>query len=182
MLDLYNINAKPTILDSAALKEVWSDMRKTILPSWLPSPPKNLGTASHGKLKADQWRTACTVTLVFSLVRLWGQSEGKPQEKLYLDNFLALVTAVRWATKRSVSDRDIQIVEDQFNLYFTGLVDLFTAEVLHPNHHMSLHLSECLRNFGPVHGWWAFPFERYNGIIQRHNTNNRYGEYLYNNP
>jgi hypothetical protein len=49
---------------------------------------------------------------------------------------------------------------------------------LYPNHHLSLHLAECIRNFGPVHGWWAFPFERYNGIIQRYNTNNKMGEFF----
>ena len=43
------------------------------------------------------------------------------------------------------------------------------------HHHLSLHLPECLRDFGPVHSWWAYPFERFNGIIQRTKSNKRVG-------
>ncbi|KAI0710497.1 hypothetical protein C8Q76DRAFT_592296, partial [Earliella scabrosa] len=42
-----------------------------------------------------------------------------------------------------------------------------------PNHHLSLHLWQCLLLFGPVHAWWAFPFERYNGLLQNLNTNSQ---------
>lgn len=29
----------------------------------------------------------------------------------------------------------------------------------------------CLEAFGPIHGWWSYPFERYNGVLQWLNTN-----------
>lgn len=59
--------------------------------------------------------------------------------------------------------------------YLASLRTLFHHNFV-PNHHLSLHLHLCLRLFGPVHGWWAFPFERYNGLLQRLNTNNRSSE------
>ena len=39
--------------------------------------------------------------------------------------------------------------------------------------HMHCHLAACVREFGPIHSFWLFPFERYNGILEGQPTNNR---------
>jgi hypothetical protein len=150
-------------------------MMKTRTPTWLARAPKNFGSKTHGKLKADQWRTVCLVNLPITLIRLWGWAGCPERDQNILKNFLALVTAVRWATFRTTSAHHIDVVEKQMRLYLDTLVELFPDYSLRPNNHLSLHLAECLRSFGPVHGWWAFPFERYNGILQRFNTNNKLG-------
>jgi hypothetical protein len=157
------------------MEQVWADMAETTVPSWMGHPPKNLGTPSHSKLKANQWRTACTVNLVITLVRLWGQHNSSNEHQQLLTNFISLVIAVCWASRQSTSIDHIEIVQSQFDYYLRSLVRLFGKGVLIPNHHLSLHLAECLHAFGPVHGWWAFPFEQYNGIIQQKNTNNKLG-------
>jgi len=41
-----------------------------------------------------------------------------------------------------------------------------------PNMHLSLHLKACLLDYGPVHGFWCFPFERFNGLLGSYPTNN----------
>lgn len=169
---------KEVVLDQDVLHEVWADLAATTLPSWMGRVPRNLGSAAHGKLSADQWRTACTVHFVITLIRLWGMLPNDDRRKQILDNFIALVTAVLWAAKRSSSEEHIAIIRNQFEKYLTSLVDLFTTDALRPNHHLSLHLAECLEMFGPAHGWWAFPFERYNGVLQRFNTNSKIGEIL----
>ncbi len=53
-------------------------------------------------------------------------------------------------------------------------VHLFEQDLV-PNHHLSLHLYTCLLLFGAVAGWWAFPFERYNGLVAKTETNNKPG-------
>ncbi|KAH7917511.1 hypothetical protein BV22DRAFT_986006, partial [Leucogyrophana mollusca] len=138
------------------------DMSRTLIPSWMSRAPRNLGSAGHGKLKADHWRTVCGVHMIITLVRLWGSQNSTPENKDLLDNFLALVIAVRWSTMRSTSEDHAEIVESSFNYYLTSLVRLFGKHLLRPSHHLSLHLANCIRLFGPVHGWWSFPFERYN--------------------
>jgi len=164
---------KQVVLGKEVLEEVWVDMAETTIPSWMQRAPKNIGSPSSGKVKADQWRTFSAVNLVITLVRLWSHRDDR---KPMLDNFLALVMGVRWATMRSTSEQRIQIVQEQLVQYLKSLVTLFSAKVLVTNHHMSLHVIDCLRTFGPVHGWWAFPFERYNGILARTNTNFKLGE------
>ena len=39
--------------------------------------------------------------------------------------------------------------------------------------HMACHLRECITDYGPVHGFWLFSFERMNGILQNQPNNNR---------
>lgn len=38
---------------------------------------------------------------------------------------------------------------------------------------MHTHLCECVLDFGPVHAFWLFSFESYNGIMGGFQTNNR---------
>ena len=39
--------------------------------------------------------------------------------------------------------------------------------------HMHLHLADSLQDFGPLHAFWLYSFERYNGLLGKQPTNNR---------
>nr|VWO97532.1 Adenylate cyclase (EC (ATP pyrophosphate-lyase) (Adenylyl cyclase) [Ganoderma boninense] len=164
--------AKHTPFTSDVLKHLRRVIAETVLPSWVEKPPSNFGSASHGKLKADHWRTLCTIHMVLTLIPLWGQAAASTEQKLALQNFIHLVVAVDLATRRTMSPARIQLFDKNIELYIQGLRSIYDHPLV-PNHHMSLHLQECLRLFGPVRGWWAFPFERYNGLLQRLNTNHK---------
>lgn len=92
-----------------------------------------------------------------------------------LDNFVDLIIAVEHATRRSISEDDTTIYDDHMLKYLLGIRSLYDRDLV-PNHHLALHLTQCLKEFGPVHAWWTFPFERYNGIIGNLKTNSRTGE------
>lgn len=164
--------SKFRILDQDTLKQVRADILGTHLPSWMQRAPKNFGSPSHGKLKADQWRTGCLVNLVITLVRRWGTPTATEREKILLNNFLDLVRAVDLATRRTMDMDRAAKFHDYMHSYLNTLTTTFQHDLV-PNHHLSLHLRECLELFGPVHAWWAFPFERFNGIIQNLNTNSK---------
>ncbi|KAM6491028.1 hypothetical protein JOM56_013267 [Amanita muscaria] len=175
-VDLLADSSKEVILNRPVLDEVAKDISKMTLPTWLTPPPMNIGSARLGKLKADIWRTLVSVNLVITLIRIWGTPGATEREKAMLENFLALATAIRWSTSRTTSEQHIAIFEQEIQLYFKTFLALFSSDALVPNHHATLHLAECLRAFGPVHGWWTFPFERFNGLIQRQKTNNKPNE------
>ncbi|RPD70231.1 hypothetical protein L226DRAFT_470595 [Lentinus tigrinus ALCF2SS1-7] len=164
--------SKFRILDQDTLASIRADIEKTILPLWMQRAPKNFGSPSHGKLKADQWRTACLVNLVISLLRVWGGATATPRQKTLLSNFLDLVRAVDLATRRTMDQDRVEKFDSYMHRYLSSLTETFKHPLV-PNHHLSLHLRECLELFGPVHAWWAFPFERFNGILQNLNTNSR---------
>ena len=151
------------------------DIADVIVPTWVEKPPSNFGDASHGSLKADQWRTVCTIYLVLTLVRLWGHNNATVQQRRVLQNFVHLVVAVDAATRRSMTPFRAELFDKNMELYIQGLRELYDHQLV-PNHHLSLHLKVCLLLFGPVHGWWAFPFERFNGLLQRLNTNHKPSE------
>ena len=54
------------------MNEILKELEEIIMPSWMTSVPLTLGSASYGKLKADQWRALGTVHLPLSLIYLWG--------------------------------------------------------------------------------------------------------------
>ncbi|KAJ3534922.1 hypothetical protein NM688_g7054 [Phlebia brevispora] len=162
--------SKVCFLNAEVLEEIRKDIRRTVLPSWLEAPPANFGSLKHGKLKADQWRTVCTVTMVITLIRLWGASGTTDDNKLLLNNFICLVIAVDQATRYSMSSSQAQVYDSHMSAYLNGLRSLFSHNLV-SNHHLSLHLTELLTRFGPVHAWWSFPFERYNGMLARFQKN-----------
>ncbi|KAI0666358.1 hypothetical protein C8Q78DRAFT_933152, partial [Trametes maxima] len=155
-----------SVFSGVVLDAIRADIQALYMPSWLPKPPRRFGNASHGKLSADQWRTACTVNMVIMLGRLWGVTSATDEEKKALENFMHLVAAVDLATRRSMTVQRAERFDHHIIQYLRGLQSLYNASLV-PNHHLSLHLIECLILFGPTHAWWAFPFERYNGLLQR---------------
>lgn len=159
------------------LQEIRSDAEKTVLPDWVKNAPKAMGSASHGKLSADEWRTVCTINMVITLVRIWGASSATTRERDMLENFLHLVIATTIATRRHTSARLIVSFKRHMTAYLTSLTSLFPDAVLSPNHHLSLHLPEFFEQLGPAHSWWTFPFERFNGILQKIPTNFQFGTY-----
>jgi hypothetical protein len=47
-----------------------------------------------------------------------------------------------------------------------------------PNHHYSIHTPDFVRDFGPLHGFWTFLFERLNKVLKSYKTNNHSGGQL----
>lgn len=165
------------------LKEIQDDIVNTMRPSWQSGPPKNFGEPSHGKLKADQWRSCAEFDLPVSLVSLWlrtsgGAAPANTRRRKMVESTMLLATAIRWGTSHRTSANHAKEYTRYMKAYLLSLLDLFPGLKLHPNHHVSMHLGEFLELFGPIHGWWMFPFERVIGILQQTKLNGRIGESL----
>ncbi|KAJ3500248.1 hypothetical protein NLJ89_g9883 [Agrocybe chaxingu] len=152
--DLLKAASPEHILDEYVIGQLREDMEKITVPG------------------ADHWRMLFTINFVITLVRLWGGPKANKMKQGLLHNFIHLVAVVRFATSRKITEAQINIVETELQAYFRTLAKF--PHTLYPSHHMSFHIPECLRRFGPAHGWWSFPFERYNGIIQRFNNNGKF--------
>ena len=50
---------------------------------------------------------------------------------------------------------------------------LYERNAITPNMHLHCHLKEIIVDHGPVHSFWCFSFERYNGIMGSISTNKR---------
>jgi hypothetical protein len=137
-------------------------------------PPRNFGSPRHGTLKAAQWRTAGCFSLLATLTRAWSTGKAQGDAKLWLENFHHLVALSRIAYQLSVSEEDINVFQFHSMEYIKG-IHAFGVHHIKPSHHLLLHLGDIMRRYGPMRGWWAFPFERFNGIIQDLETNHKSG-------
>lgn len=168
------------VLGACEMREVYADMARTTVPTWIKRAPRMMGNASHGKLSADQWRVACTVHYLITLIRLWGANQQATKANArfldILDNFIHLVLATSLASRRSTSSYRQSRVLWHTEKYLAGLRKLYPGTKIQFNNHFSLHIPEFLQLFGPPHSWWAFPFERFNGILQGLATNSIFGE------
>ncbi|KAL7283106.1 hypothetical protein ACG7TL_002531 [Trametes sanguinea] len=116
----YDIS-KYRVLTADVLSQLRRDIERTFLPSWLERPPKNFGSPAHGKLKADHWRTVCTIHMVITLVRLWGREAAPERKRLLLENFCHLVIAVNQATRCSMTPEWAHIFDHHMEKYLRSL-------------------------------------------------------------
>ncbi|KDR74581.1 hypothetical protein GALMADRAFT_41458, partial [Galerina marginata CBS 339.88] len=168
-------------LTEEELRQIWSDLSEISTPTWVTSVPSNFGSSSHGKLKADQWRTLGITHLPLSLLKLWGlrgsdNSSRSQKCREILEITINLISAVVLASSRTTSSAIATAYLQHIKAYMEGVKNIFPQYRFLPNHHMSLHLYDYLLLFGPVHSWWTFPFERIIGMLERIPTNFKVGE------
>ncbi|EIW74263.1 hypothetical protein CONPUDRAFT_18057, partial [Coniophora puteana RWD-64-598 SS2] len=144
-------------LTHAELDEIRSVIQDVVAPPWRRGPPKNLGCRGHGKLKADQWRSCLEFELPVAL--MWTWAHGAPDAST--DKKQLLLHATNYT--------------DHMQAYLRFVAQALPHYSFRPNHHASLHIGEFLLRYGPMHGWWMFPFERLIGILQQVNTNHKIG-------
>lgn len=171
------------VLTKDDVEAIQRDREQMLTPSWLSSIPP-YGEKGEGKLKADEWRVLATIYLPVTLIRLWtpqpGSTNVDPLQDQMLKMTMHLLSAVSLACgSTSTAETRDQYLEEMRS-YRKCLQELFPKYNCCPNHHNALHLHECMRLFGPVHGWWAFPYERTIGLLQKAHINYQPGEYIVN--
>lgn len=167
-----------TFLGANLLSRIWEDNDRMSLPPWIGRLPPHIGSSQHGKLSADQFRVACTVNLVTSLVPIWGIAPEGTKWRMVLDNFMDLVAAVKIAHFRNLTPKHIDKYNILMHRYLRTLQQLYPHAPITSLQHMSLHLPQLMKEFGPVHAWRCFAFERYNGVLQNIPTNYKFGTFL----
>ncbi|KAL6300924.1 hypothetical protein BKA93DRAFT_819200 [Sparassis latifolia] len=171
--ELIQEHNRTAVLGANTLAEIWKDQEELLLPSSIAPGPTKFGSKKT-KLKADQWRVVGTIHLVVTLIRLWGHGSGR--KRAMLNNFMHLVTAVQLARMHTTSEANIALYQFHFKEYLKGFVELYKDASIHPTHHMGLHISSFLKDFGPSHSVRTFAFERMNLTLQNIPTNMKSGE------
>ncbi|KIO18298.1 hypothetical protein M407DRAFT_84104 [Tulasnella calospora MUT 4182] len=167
-----------TVLGTELIQEIKLDRAITILPTGYRKAPEHMGSKSHGKLSADEWRTLLNIHMVVTIPRIWSKEPEGSRLAQMLDNFIHLVTASRLATARIASPDHSKCCLEHMVKYLEGIVKLFPMEPLVPNHHLAVHIpADFLDVIGPIQPWSANIFERLNGILQKIPTNHRFGKF-----
>ncbi|KAH7870084.1 uncharacterized protein C8R40DRAFT_997350, partial [Lentinula edodes] len=153
------------------------DMKRTILPTWIQSPPPNWGTPAQGKLSADEYKVVCSISLVITLIRVWGYGTENLQSRRFqmLLNYLDLVHAIRVLLLRETSRKSRDYYRSHIQRYLETVLVLYPDFTLKPNHHFSLHVLTDLETMGPGHARSTPVFERINHSLQELNANQHLG-------
>ena len=114
---------------------------------------------------ADQWKNWVNY---FCLICLQDHLQGDD-----LECWRHFVLACRILSKYTLSTNDI-LLADALILQFCKRTERqYGKSKITPNMHMHCHLRSCIEDYGPLHGFWLFAFERYNGILGSIPNNNR---------
>jgi len=119
------------VLKPDEVQAIRDDIFSIIRPSWLTSVPAQLGSAQHGKLKADQWRVLGTTFLPLTLIRLWHASDGEDDDgrptrcARILDITLSLLSAITIALSHTTTYSHVDIMQQHLLNYLHGLKELF---------------------------------------------------------
>ncbi|KAJ3558103.1 hypothetical protein NP233_g11574 [Leucocoprinus birnbaumii] len=176
-LDIPESSPLDPFISSSDLLTIHRDIKLTIRPSWKTRPLTNFGTSMHGKLKADEWQACIEFNLPISLMKIWPISNAHDKLHLVCSTFL-LSVAIKYATSSSVTPQAIELYSETMLAYLELIRQIRPQIDLHPIHHNTLHLSDFLRQFGPMRGWWMFPIERLIGTLQKLNTNYKSGKVI----
>lgn len=152
------------------------------------SVPKKFGAPSEGSLKADEWRTMCTIYIPLALISLWGENTPRPSNepqlptavdklKRLLHLSMLLVSAIRIACMYTMSLARATAYRACLGEFLTLLPDILPNASFRDNDHMAMHIYDFLLLFGPIRSWWCFPFERLIGKLQRLPHNHKFGKF-----
>jgi hypothetical protein len=157
------VTGSSSLITRSDLEEIQADISKVVVPSWFTKITPEFGEIFNGKLKADEWRSLFTVYLPLTLTRLWASSR---RHRLHLKSLLILSIIVNIACSTTLSSALRRCFDDAIQLYLQ-IIRMENGCSLVTNHHLSLHLSNIMERFGPCRSYWAFPYERLIGKLQR---------------
>lgn len=116
-------------------------------------------------MKAQEWKNW---VLVYSLFCLRNVLDRK-----HFNMWQIFVRACKILLSTSICKKEVEDAHKLLVLFCKTFEQIIGHEYCTPNMHMHMHLKDCITSFGPVYGFWAFSFERYNGILGSYHTNNR---------
>ena len=120
--------------------------------------------SSFSGFTADQWRIWTTVISPIVLKGILPVADH--------NCWLLFVNACRLLITRIITKDSVKEADQYLVLFCKKFQRLYGNAPCTPNMHLHLHLKDCLLDYGPVHGFWCFPFERFNGILGAYPTNN----------
>ena len=161
---LKNIWIEKGIISEKDFEQIQQRVDTTIVPAGIGRIPLKF-LSGFSSFTAEQWKNWVTL---FSLISLQNCLRGDD-----LECWRHFVLACRILTKYEITANDI-VIGDALLVQFCKRTERqYGKNKITPNMHMHCHLRSCLEDYGPLHGFWLFAFERYNGILGSIPNNNR---------
>lgn len=151
------------LLKQENLKEIEGRCKLFHLPADVGRLPTNI-SSGYGGFTANQW---CNWITIYSPVVL---KSILPDD--HLRCWLLYVRACSILRSRIIKRSDIISADLYLTEFCRGFEHLYGGNHCTPNMHLHLHLKDCLLD-GPVHAFWCYAFERFNGVLGSIHTNRK---------
>lgn len=152
------------ILSQAKLLQMQKFVDHVHVPPDIGRIPRKLETGFSGFTAAQfkNWLNLYSIPALF----------GKVGDH-HLECWRHLVLASRLLCKFSVTNTDIKVADLLLLQFCKKIEQLYGCSAITPNMHLHGHLKAVMDDFGPLHGFWLFAYERYNGILGNYPNNNK---------
>ena len=137
---------------------------KMVVPADIGRIPTKISTGFSG-FKADQFRVWITIYSIPALYNIL------PTD--HFETWRHFVLACRLLYKHSLSDVEINLADNRLMHFCRRVERLFGTSCITPNMHMHGHVKDTVLDYGPIHEFWCYSFERFNGILGSQPSNNR---------
>ena len=134
------------------------------VPSDIGRIPRKIAS-SFGGFTAEQWKNWVIVYSMFALRGIL------PQE--HYSCWQAFVLSCYFLCRKEIQDVELKKADLLLLKFCKKVESLYGNRAITPNMHLHCHIAECVKDFGPIYGFWLFSFERYNGILGSYPTNKR---------
>lgn len=152
------------ILSEADLTTIQNRVNEMAVPSDIGRIPQNIESSFY-HFTADQYKNW---VVHYSIICLHGLLSSENMEC-----WRHFVLPCRLLCRPTLTLQDVALADALLLQFCRRTERLFGKDTITPNTHMSCHLYECIRDYGPLNHFWLFAFERFNGVLGRLPTNNR---------
>lgn len=132
--------------------------KKIKIPADLGRLPYKIATGKgFSGFTADQWKM---FIMVYAIPIMWDLLDGNDQQ--ILANFVRVCYLL---VSRIIDEDRLNEAHNRLLEVARLIEDNYGSAMITPNIHLSLHISECCRDYGPIYSFWCYSFERMNGIL-----------------
>jgi hypothetical protein len=145
-------------LGKSDLEEMEKRTNSIKVPADLGRIPHKIATGEgFSGFTADQWKN---FILIYAIPLMWDLLGDSDQE--ILNNF---VRACSLLVCRIIDDNVLNEAHYRLLSVARLIEENYGPELITSNIHLSLHLVECCRDYGPLYSFWCYSFERMNGVL-----------------
>ena len=162
--NVFKLWVKKNLLSKKDLKVLEERINSFDVGTGIGRLPQRIAS-NYGGYTASQWKNWTLIYSMFCLKGLLPES--------HLRCWQTFVLACQYLCTPVLSKTDILKADLLFVKFGERFECLYGKQAVTPNMHLHCHLKECVIDCGPVHSFWCFSFERFNGILGSMQVNGR---------
>ena len=146
--------------------KVWKDLDIITLQEKVDNmtPPPKVGRiprkiqSGFSAFTADEWKNWIVLYSPYVLCDLLPERDYQC--------WCYFVESCQLVCQPLLNREQITLAHDLIVKFCSTYERLYGKDMCTPNMHMACHLKDIMLDYGPVHGFWCFSFERYNGMLE----------------